>query len=802
MKALRNLLQRSMGARLVALFLGLLFAVQVASFSALRASLSEHAHRALPARLDVGDRVFQSLLDQRAQKLIDGARLLAADYGFREALGSNDADTIVSALENHGNRIGATESALLSTDFRLRSSTTQHQVGLERLIAHLSDKAMTGGSASTIALLSGVPFQAVLVPIKAPVTVGWVMMAFPLDARLAGDMGSLSDLNVTLVFRPRADAAWKVGLSGLPASEARSLADGPWEGRLARMTPIDVGGEELGVRAKWLSAKDTSADDGAVVALLALSIDDAVRLPGDLQVALLGITLLGFIGFGFGSIFTARRVTQPLRSLSESAARLGAGDFETAVEGLNRQDEIGQLARSFERMRVDIAGKQEQVRRLAYWDPLTQLPNRLQFRESVQAAMSAHPDSTIAVIMLDLDRFRSVNDVLGYHFGDLLLAAVAERLKRSTVRPDDLVARLGADKFALLLTSGDSALGLAVAQRVEASFDAPLVLEGHTIDMRASIGIACWPQHAADLDMLLNRAELAMYGAKRRAQGAVVYEPAIDAPASWTLSLLSELRQAVERHELRLYLQPKLELKSGRLIGAESLLRWQHPERGLVPPIQFIPFAEQTGFIRELTLWVFEATAREWRLLHDQGLDLVLSVNLSTRDLLDVKLPQKLATILQRHRVPERAICLEITESAIMDEPQRALAILERLSQAGFALSIDDFGTGYSSLAYLKRLPVNELKIDQSFVRSMETDRSDAMIVRSTIDLAHNLGLSVVAEGIESAAVWDLLRDLNCDHAQGYHMSRPMPAAELGAWSELWAARPHATAPLPALHLH
>jgi diguanylate cyclase (GGDEF)-like protein len=786
MKSLRVWLQRSVGARLVALVLGLLLAVQLASFVALRASLSDHARSVLPGRLEVGERLLQSLLEQRAQKLVEGARLLAADYGFREALASNDAETIVSALENHGTRIGATESALLSTDFRLRWSTSHQRPELEHVIARLAPMAAGGGRASAVALLSGTPYQAVLVPVKSPVTVGWVLMAFPLDASLARDLAGLSSLDVTLVARADAGAPWTVGPSTLPTERAQALAAAPWAGRSATgMASVAVQDEEIGVRPKWLS--DAGADGATVAALVSVSVDDAVRLPLDLQLALLGVTLVAFLAFGFGSIFAARRITAPLQALAEAAERLGAGDFLTPIDGARRVDEIGDLARSFERMRIDVAEKQDQVRQLAYWDALTGLPNRVQFRQAVHDAIGAAPaGSSVSVVMLDLDRFKNVNDVLGYPFGDRLLARVGERLAQQAVRSGDLVARLGGDEFAVLLKNGDATLGLSVAQRIERSFDAALLLDDHTIDLRASIGVASWPAHATDANVLVNRAELAMYAAKRRSEGALLYDPSIDVGSAQTLSLLSELRRAVERDELCLYLQPKLALDNGALVGAEALVRWKHPERGLVPPLQFIPFAEQTGFIRVLTLWVFDEAVRQWCGLRDLGLDLTMSVNLSTRDLLDPELPQKFAARLAHHDAPARAFCLEITESAIMEEPQRALVILERLSAAGFRLSIDDFGTGYSSLAYLKRLPVHELKIDQSFVRHLKRDSSDAKIVRSTIDLAHALGLAVVAEGVENAAVWELLRELHCDQAQGFHMGRPMPADELTGWCERW----------------
>ncbi len=443
-------------------------------------------------------------------------------------------------------------------------------------------------------------------------------------------------------------------------------------------------------------------------------------------------------------------------------------------------------------MRVNIADHEAQILKLAYWDTLTGLPNRVQFRDKVQGAIARGAGSALAVIMLDLDRFKHVNDVLGYRFGDLLLQAVGERLVREVLREGDIVARLSGDEFAVLLERADAALAEQVAQRIAAAFAEPLVLEEHKVDMGAGIGIGRWPEHASDADTLLSRAEVAMYAAKRCATGPVAYDASIDAASAQTLSLLSELRHAVEHGELRLFLQPKLALDDGAIAGAEALVRWQHPQRGLVPPMQFIPFAEQTGFIRVLTMWVFEQAAREWLALHAEGLKLVLSVNLSTRDLLDQDLPAKFDALLVKHRVPAEAFCLEITESAIMDDPQRALGTLNRLSALGFKLSIDDFGTGYSSLAYLKRLPVDELKIDKSFVMSMEKDLDDAKIVRSTIDLAHNLGLTVVAEGVENARAWDLLRELDCDQAQGYHMGKPMPADAFHAWSVGWTTRRHA----------
>ena len=822
---------QSIGARLAFFSLVLLFVIQVASVGAIHASLAAHARAGLPAALQVGERVLQTLLEQKTQRLTQGARLLAADYGFRSAVLSNDAETIASVLANHGKRIGATETAFLGPDFALRASSGQDVEQVAAFIARLAPQAAASGAASEIALLGGRPHQLVLIPMKAPVLVGWVLTGFPLDSRLAAEMKSLSALNLTLLTRSNAREPWAAALTSLPEAQARALADKAWPSAAAGLPlqEVRVDREQIGVLSFQLGAAATAglgADDrAAVLALISLSIDAAVKPPRDLQIGLLVITLIGFAVFVVGSFMTARRVTTPLRELGAAAERLRAGDYTAPFEGTRARDEIGHLARALESMRISVCDKQQEILKLAYWDSLTGLPNRVQFRDAVRDAIVAAAGrpgeaagagvagarvpgagvagagvagaggvgraagGTVAVLMLNLDRFKHVNDVLGYRFGDLLLKRVAECLSRERVRGNDLVARLGGDEFAVLLRAGDANLVRAIAGRIGDAFNEPMTLEEHTVDMGAGIGMACWPEHGSDVDLLLSRAEIAMYTAKRKADGPVMYEASIDAASAQSLSLLTELRHAIDRGELRLYLQPKLAVESGRVVGAETLVRWAHPTRGLVPPMEFIPFAEQTGFIRTLTIWVFEEAARHWLMLQAQGLPMTLSVNLSTRDLLDQDLPQKFDALLVKHRVPAEAFCLEITESAIMDDPQRSLGTLNRLSALGFRLSIDDFGTGYSSLAYLKRLPVDELKIDKSFVMSMESDHDDAKIVRSTIDLAHNLGLKVVAEGVENAQVWDLLRELDCDEAQGYHMGKPMPAADFNGWSTAWVAK-------------
>ncbi len=785
-------MRKSLSARIVLLFLGLLLLVQGLSFVAIRATIDRNARAGISEDLEVGERLLRRVLDQNAHKLTEGATLLASDYGFRSAVSSNDAATISSVLSNQGERIGATVAALLDTSFRLRATAQADHLMLQPVLARLAANGGTAKRASDVVMIDDKPFQFVMVPLRAPVLVGWVLMGFPVDQRLVDEMRGLTSLHVSLEVRRDAQSAWQTTVTTLPR-EARSALERQnifLPGDPAMSVALPDG--EYSARSVALTEPGSGA---AVSALLMRSVDEAVAPYRQLQVGLAVLTLLSVAVFGVGSALTARYVTTPLRKLAAAAERLGAGDYTTPLGGQRRTDEIGELAQTFERMRVNVAGQQEEILKLAYWDSLTGLPNRVQFRNALIEAMALGKSDgrSVAVVMLDLDRFKHVNDVLGYRFGDLMLKGVAERLSQQAVRNGDLVARLGGDEFAVLLADMEPASDIAhtqsVAQRLHQAFGDVMTLEDHSVDMSASFGMAVWPQHGTDADSLLSHAEVAMYTAKRRSEGPMLYDPSIDAASKETLTMLSELRHAVDHHELRLFLQPKLALDNARVVGAESLLRWQHPQRGLVPPMSFIPFAEQTGFIRVLTQWVFEESARMWRVLNEGGLRIVLSINLSTRDLLDVELPQKFEALLVKHIVPAEAFCLEITESAIMDDPTRAMNTLERLSAMGFRLSIDDFGTGYSSLAYLKKLPVDELKIDKSFVLSMEKDVNDARIVRSTIDLAHGLGLSVVAEGVENAQVWDLLRDLSCDEAQGFHMGRPMPSSEFVHWAAGWAAR-------------
>jgi diguanylate cyclase (GGDEF)-like protein len=427
----------------------------------------------------------------------------------------------------------------------------------------------------------------------------------------------------------------------------------------------------------------------------------------------------------------------------------------------------------------------EEIEHQAMHDHLTGLPNRVLFRDRVEQALysAKRNPGEVAVMFLDLDRFKEVNDTLGHESGDVLLREVGQRLAHS-LRAGDTVARLGGDEFGVLATNLDDADdALVVARKLRQAVEWPFTLRGLTLEVEASIGIAIFPEHGTDVDTLLRHADVAMYQSKEAHSGVGIYSPERDVYSPDRLKLLGELRRAIEQGELVLHYQPKISLRTSEVLGFEALVRWQHPEQGLLTPDRFVPFAEHTGLVKPLTRYVMREAVRSCAKWHEIGLDLDVAVNLSARDLLDLHLPDEVRLLLMETGIEPGRLELEITENTILSDPVRTRAILGRLKELGVRLAIDDFGSGYSSLGYLKRLPLDVLKIDKSFVMTMMDDDDSAAIVRSTIDLAHNLGLEVVAEGVATAEISGVLDKLHCDAAQGFYFSSPIAAEEVAAWA-------------------
>ena len=439
---------------------------------------------------------------------------------------------------------------------------------------------------------------------------------------------------------------------------------------------------------------------------------------------------------------------------------------------------------SLELATEELARKQAENEYQALHDHLTDLPNRLLFLRSLATAIEEAEDAggKIGVMLMDLDHFKEVNDALGHHFGDKLLAAIGPRIAQS-LREGDVMARLGGDEFGVLLTNlPDEETASIVAEEIVEGLRRPIRVEELDLDVSGSLGVALYPAHSEDPDMLLRHADVAMYAAKESGLGFEVYDEIIDRYKPELLTLVTQVRPAIEDNQFRMYLQPKIRLSDGRVVGAEALIRWEHPTLGRLSPADFIPMVEKTVLLKPLTYWAIEDVVRTLRSWADYDVRLPVAVNLSPRSLLDQDLPDLVGGLLERFDVPAALLKLELTESFLVADSGRSDAVLNQLARLGVGLSIDDFGTGFSSLSYLKRLPIEELKIDRSFVSHMLVRADDFTIVRATVELGRNLGLRVVAEGVEERETFDRLGDFGCDEAQGFYIAKPLEPEAFWQW--------------------
>lgn len=764
---LRNSFQARIAGVLVLLLLVVIGALYVAVQTATGAAVRSQARE----QLDVGSLVFQQLLEVRGRQLHDAVQVLAADFGFKDAVASGDTETIRSALANHGARINAGAVMLLGLDGSLEVSTDRQISGqtAQRLSAQAMLRQREGVQIFLMPIADKI-YLLVQATVTAPLPIARVMMGFQVDDAFAAELRELTHLDLTLLATQ--DGAPDIWISTLSPAQRAQLQEAMPE---AATDAVRMVGSERYLDQTLVLA---SGDDFKVQALLHKSLSQAQQAFATLDRDILLIALVALTASLGGALLLARTVSQPVQQLAAAAERVGQGDYQVALT-LERSDELGRLAKAFKTMQQGIAEREKQLAHNALHDGLTGLPNRTLALERLGSAITA--GRTTALLYLGIGNLRSVSDSYGPDAGDLVMQQLSRRLQ-ALLRPGDTVARIIADEFLLVLENTDSDIGVGIADKVQQLLLKPFRVGVQDIALDCRIGIASYPVDGNAPEELLRRAAIAMQDAAGLASRLQIYQRGRDDARQRQVRLIRDLRHAPGKAELLLHYQPKLDIADGQVRQAEALLRWQHPELGMVSPAEFIPLAERTGSIQLLTAWVIEEVLRQLREWAGRGLCVQVSLNISTEDLIDPQLPARVGRLLTEYQVPAEQLIFEITESGVMLNPEVALQVLHGLRACGISLSVDDFGTGYSSLAQLKRMPVQELKIDQSFIRDLDDASEDSVIVRSTIEMSHSLGLKVVAEGVEFERSLQLLGRWHCDTAQGYLISRPLAAKAFEAW--------------------
>ena len=757
--------------RLSLLFVATLVAVQI--FTALL--IYAVARRAFIAegerQLSAGATAVARQLDDISNRVADNVQVLALDYALRAAIAQRDQSTVLSALRNHGRRIGADRMLLIGLDGAIRSDTSSLATEGEKFpFPDLVDAALDRAAAAVVAM-DGKAYWMIVVPVYAPEPIALIAAGIPVDNPLLARLQQLSALPNTIeLVTDSGDAHWTDVARGnnsvtLVAALAQAGHALPLQPTLVR-----ADGREYVALATRLRESQRSAP---VAVVLGYSLDDALQPYRAVVLAWASLVALGLAAGLIGAMLIARSVAQPIEKLAASAHRVESGDY-TPVQAISSSGEIGQLATAFSHMTHAIAEREERIRHQALHDAVTGLPNRKAAENAIRQALAGSSNANGALLMVGLARLPEIIQTMGHSICDRLMQDAGTRLRQFAA--SGFVARATDAQFSVWLDGTGKADAIAVAFRILDVLAVPYQEADLSIDTAPAIGIALCPQHGSEASALLRRAEVALIAALDSADPVAVYDPTTDPHRPERLSLMSDLREALDRNELRLHYQPKLNLVDSRIDSVEALVRWNHPQRGSVPPETFVALAEKTGNVRRLTRWVLAsgiAQAQEWAA---RGHLLRVAVNLSARDLDDAELPRRIGDLLSLHGVSPRSIVLELTESAVMGEPEVAVQVLKRLADMGVDLAIDDFGVGQSSFAYLRRLPVREIKIDRLFTQRLAEDAGDRTLVRSIVELGHRLGYRVTAEGVETRGAVEYLRTIGCDHAQGFYIARALPA--------------------------
>jgi len=729
-------------------------------------------------QLAVNAQAFVAQMDDLSARVAGNVEVMALDYALRSAIAERDHGTVYSVLRNHGRRVGASRLQLVGLDGLVEVDTADvHASGQRFAFPDLAEHAFERRTAAVVALQAKA-YWLVVVPIYAPQPVGLVVVYVPLDDKLLAHLRQLSALPGDIELAVRSDASgWVAAAQGL--AHTGLVASQAGQGLPMRPAMRLVDGHEYLVLAQPLSQPHSSTP---VVAVLGYSLGDALRPFHSVVIAWAMLLALGLVVGLIGAWLTARSVSRPVESLAGAARRIEAGDYR-ALPSLDRRDELGQLAAAFGTMADAVRQREERIRQQALHDQVTDLPNRVAAETAIDRARDAGTAHG-ALLMVGLTRVPDIIKTMGHGLYDRLMREVGARLGR--VAANAYLARATDTQFVAWLPEADRTEAAAAALRILDALNAPYAEADVSIDTLPAVGIAMHPEDGALASVLLRHAEVAQFTATGSTRPLAFYDAATDPHRAERLSLMGELREALDHDRLLLHYQPKLALAGRRIDGVEALVRWHHPRRGAVPPQDFIGLAEDTGNIQRLTRWALAAGIAQASRWHAKGLALNVAVNLSARDLEEAELPGRIARLLAIHGLPPERLTAEITERAVIGEPEAAIRVLKGLADMGVGIAVDDFGVGQSAFAYLRYLPVSELKIDQTFVRHLAQDASDQIIVRSIVELGHRLGYRVTAEGVEDEGALEHLAAIGCDHAQGFFIARPLPAAALSGLAVEW----------------
>ena len=726
--------------------------------------VEEQVEKAARESLTVGARVVEEFLAARTEQLRTSVEVVAADYGLKEAVATADSPTIQSALENHRRRVDADLAAFINLDGDVVTTTLGPASSTALDTKHISDVARQQNRQSTIAV-GNIELHLFFVPIRAPVTTGWVVLGFRLDEQLRDQMATLTGLEVSIVRIPErtVDSAEEQGIGVDLTREAGVLYVSDMQ-------------ESLFIHTKFL---DT---DPSLVVVLRQSVSESMsqyretrRRLGAFGAVLLILTMAGV---GWFSITTVK----PLRALSFAAERMRSGDYASIVE-VRSDDELGKLAASFTAMQTAIADREKRISHNALHDLLTDLPNRRNVTECLEDLIGkARRDQTpIAILSIELARMSEISSTLGHNATDELIK-MAARYLQGNFSDGEVLGQSGTNEFVVLLPESDIDRALGYARRIQTLLSSGVAIGRANVLLHTRIGIAEFPSHGNIAGDLLRFAAIARTGAKNERTANKVYRNGTEDDFVRRMRIVNDLPAAIRRGEIQLWYQPKISLPAGHVVAVEALARWHHPELGHLRPGEFIPAAEQAGTIIALSRYVLIHAVAACRRLHEHGFPVRMSVNISARDLTDDNYLFHVREALKEEGVPPDQLTIEVTESSIMANVKRSIRMLELLRDIGVCVSMDDFGTGHSSLAQLKKMPLDELKIDRSFIVDARQQQQDCEFVKTIVDLAHSIDLAVVAEGVEDADTARCLCRIGCEQVQGYFFSRPIPYVELIEW--------------------